>query len=275
MRIDRLPDNPRLLREVLRALSIELVDEGGDHFLESAKFESEAFADRVHARATRLESTVADIERNDPVISCGFKVGGVYETMPDGSRRQHAFATVHIEAKATLTVYAEISGLEAPDSTEDRLRREERQREQEFQELRKRATTQIASAFRDDRALRVQQLLRVQPNGNTLWQIAEIIESDLGGGITRFVSENQWTRFARSINHPIFGETARHSDGGKREAFDCVARIAREFNGRSPSCCEHEFVVFDALDPSAIGMRVAFGAAKGELELFCYKLGCA
>jgi hypothetical protein len=60
----------------------------------------------------------------------------------------------------------------------------------------------VASAFRDERALQVQRLLRGELNTMYMRHIYELILDDMDGAITELTTNSQLTRFKRSIHHP-------------------------------------------------------------------------
>jgi hypothetical protein len=210
--ISGLPDNVRLLSEIVDPLGISLVEVEGENFLVGDLFEAEESHSAVHNLALRLELIASEIERDDPAARCGFKSGPIFEYLADGSWRKHAFVTLAAHASARATASATLTVGSSPALSEDeRARLEQQRQEQEFQALCQRTIPRFVAAFHSERVRQVQQLLRGELDPLTLGHIAELIEDDLGGATRDLVSERQWTRFQRSINHPdVFGVNARH-----------------------------------------------------------------
>jgi hypothetical protein len=209
--VSSLPDDSRLLQELLAPLGFSLIAEDSGDFLVGDIFEPEQSAEAVYKTATHLEEVASEIERGDPAAQCKFKTGSVFERAENGSWRQHAFAKLEARAFAIATATGILSVSTSNLSEEEGLRLEQRRKELEFRSLRERTVPKFASAFRYPHALQVQQLLRSELDPLTLGHIADIVEDDLGAAITQLSSRNQWTRFRRSINHPdVFGVNARH-----------------------------------------------------------------
>lgn len=201
----------RLFGEVLHGLSIDLLEEDDGLFLVSEAFETLDTAGEVHKLASRVQSTIEEAAKGIPEIQLGLKIGSVFEETASG-RRIHTFITVstgHIGLTgqvATLKVEPAVQL-----STDEQKRLEEEQGEREYQRSRRTALSRIISAFRDDRALQIQRLLCGELTPHTMGHIAELIQDDIGVGMTELASDKQLTRFERSINHPhVFGEQARH-----------------------------------------------------------------
>jgi len=201
--------NDRLLREILGELSITVVEEQAGRFLVSESFEVLATPGEVHDLAMRVRSI---LEEADLQIQLKFKLGSVFEEAGGDARRKHAFLTIspaHFRIiGSTMSVKLESS---VPLSEDQRKRLEEEQREREYQQLRRKALSRVLSAFRDDRALQVQRLLRGELTPQTMGHIADLIQDDIGREMRDLISGTQLARFYRSINHPdVFGVQARH-----------------------------------------------------------------
>jgi hypothetical protein len=210
--ISDLVGDTRLIRELLAALAISIINDGGDTFLVGEVFEKQSSHDAVRDIAKRLNATISELENDDPALRCGFQIGPVHEHRADGSWSKHHFVTLEAGVLGCATLSATLTvGTSNELSEEERIRREHEAKEREFQNRCRTAIPRFVAAFRYERALQVQQLLRGEPDPLTLGHVAEIIENDLGGTIKELVSEAQWTRFQRSINHPdVFGVRARH-----------------------------------------------------------------
>ena len=208
--INDLGGDGRLLRDVLERLSIQLEEEAGNRFLIGDAFEAFGTAAEVHAFASRVQSIVT--EQADPDILMSFQIGPVAEKLEDGTLRKYVFmaargASVTVgTAQATLTVHG---GLSLSDADQKRI--EDEQKELTYQAKRRKATSRVVSALKDGRALQVQRLLRKDLKPLVMGHIADLIQDDMGGAMKSLVSNNQLTRFQRSINHQkVFGEDARH-----------------------------------------------------------------
>jgi hypothetical protein len=205
--------NKRLFCDVLRELSISVVEENGESFLVGEPFETCDTAADVHAHASRIQAIVQEVCDYVPEIEVAFSVGSVVERTADGGPRRHHFLVV--SDALHLHDIGHVASLTAAPSAH--LSEEERQRlvvqrqEQEYQHLRATAVSRIIPAVADDRALTVQRLLHGELTPQPLGHIADLIQDDFGALVTQLAPTNQWKRFYRSINHPtVFGEKARH-----------------------------------------------------------------
>jgi hypothetical protein len=203
----------RLLSDVLRELSVFVIEEDGRSFLVSEQFETRDTPAEVHAYASRIQSIVNEVCEHALEIELAFSVGSVVEETADGVRRQHHFLVVSDSIHLHVAGHVACLKVEpaAHLSEKERKRLESERREQEYQHLRAKAVSWIVAAFNDDRALTVQRLLQGDLTPQPLGHIADLIQDDLGGSVTQLASKSQWSRFYRSINHPdVFGEQARH-----------------------------------------------------------------
>jgi len=210
--VSDLNGDHRLLRDVLRELSITLLEEEDRRSLVSDEFEVLDTPGEVHELASRVQSIIEEATKGDPAIQLSFKIGSVIEETRDGGRRKHAFLTV---AAGHFRMTGHVANLEvgtlAEVSEDERRHLEEEQREREYQQLRHKALSRIVSAFRDERALQVQRLLQGELTPHTMGHIADLIQDDIGSAMRDLVPDKQLSRFYRSINHPdVFGEQARH-----------------------------------------------------------------
>jgi hypothetical protein len=207
--ISQVVGNERLLRDVLLALEIDIV-EGNTRFLVSRTFEVLDTAADVQALVTRVQITLAEVARRHAEIAAGFSIGRIIENRAEGPEITHVIVPITgVGAIALAGAMMAASGYVGL-SPEEVKRLEEQRIEQEYQQLRRTATALVVSAFRDVRARQVQRLLDGDPTPKTIGDVADLIEADIGE-LTALVSDKQLTRFRRSINHPdIFGEDARH-----------------------------------------------------------------
>lgn len=209
--VSDITGNHRLLRETLSELSIVLLQEDDGFFLVSDQFEVLDTPQEVHILATRVQSIIEEAAKGTPEIQLGLKIGTVTEETT-GGRRKHYFiiaSSGHIRLTGNAVTLKVEPAVQL--SEDERRCLEGEQREQEYKQLRRMAFSRIVSAFRDDRALQVQRLLRGDLTPQTMGHIADVIKDDMGNGITDLASADQLTRFYRSINHPdVFGEQARH-----------------------------------------------------------------
>jgi hypothetical protein len=200
----------RLLRDLLKELSIEVIEQEGELFLISDVFESMRTAGEVHAFASRIQSIDSEIGEGDPDITMNFQVGYVCEALENGQQRKHIFLAARGAAFAmsfagAVCVVQHGSSL----SEAERKRIEEEEKERAYQGKRRKAISRFVPAFRDDRALQVQRLLKTDLTPLSMGHIVDLIQAD--GSMKNLISRNQQTRFYRSINHPnVFGEQARH-----------------------------------------------------------------
>jgi hypothetical protein len=202
----------RLLRDELEEVSIRLHDEAGALFLTSDRFEALQTAAQVHELASKVQSILAEVTRDDPDIAMSFQVGQVLEEPANGELRRYVFGTFRASSFSFASVSATLVVNRGPSlSDADQKRFEKEQKELEYLNKRRRATTRFVSAFIDERALRVQQLLRNELTTQSMWHIFELIRDDMGSAMKDLVSHNRQARFERSINHPLaFGQQARH-----------------------------------------------------------------
>ena len=212
--ITGLEGNHRLLREVLGELSITILEQQAERFLVSETFETLGTPGDVRALVVRVRTILEEAGNTDPQLQLKFKIGSVFEEGKDGTRKKHAFAalsggTIRMTGRvmsATLKMEPSV-----PPSEDERKRLEEEQKEREYQHLSRKAISRIVSAFRDDRAVQVQRILHGELTPQTMSHIAELIQDDIGNVIRNLISDNQWTRFKRSISHPdVFGVQSRH-----------------------------------------------------------------
>jgi hypothetical protein len=209
--ISELSSNRRLLEDVLGVLSIRVLEENGQFLLESDHFEKLTTPSEVHAYASRIRAIAEEVKKHNPEVDCVFSVGTVVERSPDGIRRHHFLvvsSTVHIHCSG----HAAVIRVEPTQHTsEQRAQREFEVQERKHAKLRERAVARIISAVRHEHALTVQQLLQEEVTPQVLGHIVDIIQDDMGGGLSTLMSETQKSRFYRSINHPkVFGRDARH-----------------------------------------------------------------
>jgi len=211
--ISGIEGNERLLRDVLDALKITIIEEQGSRFLTSEKFDSLKTAGEVRDEAKRIRRILDEAAVEDAAMRGTFTVGSsVLEERPGEPRRKHGFVdiiagTLQIRGHAAVMAV----GISVSLSEDDRRRIEEEQKERDYQRLRQRATLLVVSGYRDERVLQVRHLLRGDLTPNTMGHIAELIEADLGDAINELASGKQWSSFNGSINHPdAVGAQARH-----------------------------------------------------------------
>jgi hypothetical protein len=203
----------RLLRDVLEALSIRLHEQAGHLFLIGDPFEALETAGEVHALASRIQSRITEVGKDNFDIPMSFQIGHVLEELENGEQRRHLF----MSALGSAVCFATVGGVSLVVnrglflSEAERTRIEEIEKEAAYQKKRRKATACVVSAFRDHRALEVQRLLVGDLNPQTMGHIADLIQDDIGGAMKDLVPRNQLKRFYRSINHPeVFGKDARH-----------------------------------------------------------------
>jgi hypothetical protein len=203
----------RLLRDVLEARSLRLDEQAGELFLIGDPFEELETAGEVHALASRVQSIVKEIGEEDSDIHMSFRLGEVWEEPENGEpRRGYVFLTGHSSAYCFASAGVSLGVVRGLSLSEaERQRIEDEEKELAYKKKCRKAISRFASAFLDDRALQVQRLLRKELTPQTMGHIADLIQADIGGAMRALVSNNQLTRFYRSINHPdVFGEQARH-----------------------------------------------------------------
>ena len=160
----------------------------------------------------KFSRILTEVTQDDPGIAMTFQVGPVLEEPGNGEVRTYVFVALRATSLSFASAHATLTVGRGPSlSDADRKRIEEEQKELEYLNKRRKATTRFVSAFVDERALRVQRLLRNELTTQSMWHIFELIEDDMGGAMKDLVSHNRQTRFERSINHPLaFGQQARH-----------------------------------------------------------------
>jgi hypothetical protein len=175
-------------------------------------FEALQTAAQVYELASKVQSILTEVTRDDPDIAMTFQVGQVLEVVANGELRKYVFAALRATSFSFASIHPTLIVGPGPSLCDaDRKRAEKEQKEQAYLNKRRKATRRFVSAFTDDRALRVQRLLRNGLTTQSMWHIFELIQDDMGGAIKDLVSHNRRTRFKRSINHPLaFGQQARH-----------------------------------------------------------------
>jgi hypothetical protein len=196
--------NRRLLSDLLGALSLNLCEESGRLIVQSSHFERLGTPSEVHGYASRICKIIEEVGRHNPEFDCSFSVGTVVERTDTGIRRHHFLvvsSAVHIHCSGHPTL---IRGEPEQLTPEELADREHQENERKYAELRKRAVSRVVSAVRHNQALIVQQLLGEEQTPQVLGHIIDIIQDDLGLGLSKLLSANQQSRFYRSINHPKF-----------------------------------------------------------------------
>jgi hypothetical protein len=211
--VTTIEGDERLLRDILAEFKISIIEDGAARYLVSERFDVHETPQGARKDAQDVRAVIDQVSSEEPDSKATFTVGNVFEKKADGSWGEHLFidiAPASLAITCQLGIMATIS-VTASASDEDRRRIEEENKEREYQRRRRVAVSRVLSAYRDERALQVQRLLRGELTPLALGHIYEIIESDVGDGMTDFASRNQQSRFTRSINHPdVFGGQARH-----------------------------------------------------------------
>ena len=216
--ISKFNGDRRLLRDVLAGLSAGLVEEDGHLFLTSAAFEALDESGAVRERATPIESAINGASYGDLADRLRLTLGSlVVEQKADGPRREHHVIRVDVvEMRNTCHAVGVVEGASATLPEDERKRIEAELREREYQRSLRVALSRAKSAYQDDQARKVQQLLRGGLDVPTLWHIFELIQDDMGGAVKGLAPVNQLERFERSMNHPAaLGDQARHAVSNK------------------------------------------------------------
>lgn len=210
--ISQRKGDDRLLRDVLEEVSIRLHEEAGELFLTSDRFDAVETAAQVHQLASQVQSILAEVAEDDPDIAMSFQVGAVLEKLLNEALRRCVFLNARGASFSFGTGHAIATIAPGPSLTEaDRRKIEEEKKEQAYLNKRRKAVSRFVPAFLNGRALQVQRLLQKELNAQSMGHIADLIQSDMGDEMRDLVSQNQLTRFYRSINHPdVYGEQARH-----------------------------------------------------------------
>lgn len=204
----------RLLEDVLAGLSASLVEEDGQLYLTSVEFEALDKSGDVHAQAISIVAAINGVNYGDLADRLRLTLGSVVaEQKEDGRRLKHHVLVLEAAAfHITGHSAAVFVGANANLPEDERKRIEAELVERDYQRSLRVALSRARSAYRDDQARRVQQLLQAELDTHALWHVFEIIENDMGGAITNLASANQLTRFTRSVNHPkVYGDSARHA----------------------------------------------------------------
>lgn len=211
--VTTIEGDERLLRDILAEFHISIMEDGAARYLVSERFDVHDTPQGAREDAEGIRAVLDRVSSEEPDSKATFTVGNVFEKKADGFWREHLFTDIGL-ASLAITAKVGVMGtisVTTSASDEDRKRIEEENKEREYQRRRRVAVSRVVSAYRDERCLQVQRLLRGELTPLALGHIYEIIESDVGGGMTDFASRNQQSRFTRSINHPeVFGGQARH-----------------------------------------------------------------
>lgn len=210
----------RLLSDILRRFSLEVIEMDGVKYLRGKPLEGNSAPQEVYAVAKRIEDILKESATRPPYPEASFSVGG---KVLDLSVPEPARTCIFVRGASSVQANYSSGGAVSVGPTvamtdeerlrqeEERLRQEKEQREHEYQRVLELTSVAVLSAFADENALMVQRLLAAPLQPLELGHIAEIIESDLGGLKRNLASIAEWTRFNRSINHPVvFGQAARH-----------------------------------------------------------------
>jgi hypothetical protein len=207
--VKSIEGHERLLRDVLQRFDVAIVEEQGERRIVSPMFDAEKTPQDVRKLAQRICGSIDKATSDQAQIRLKVDLGNVYELKPDGSLGEHVFVDVDL-ASLTITGHAAFMGVtEAVGlSDEDRQRIATEKQEREYQDGLRVALSRCLSLYRDNRALRIQQLLQGELDTLDMWHIFEILKPD----IAAIASEKQVIRFKRSINHPAaFGTESRHA----------------------------------------------------------------
>lgn len=196
--------NLRLLKDVLKELSLKVEEQEGHLLLSGLQLETMETPSEVNAYVRRVSDIAAEVSKHPPSIELGFSVGAVLQKTESGTSRHHFLVVSDAVHLHMATHVALIRGTPADALSEEELRRqEEAQRERQYQELRSSAVARLVSAVKHERALTVQRLLSQEATPQVLGHIADIIKDDLGSDMYALASKNQMSRFYRSINLPL------------------------------------------------------------------------
>lgn len=204
----------RLLRDVLAGLSAGLIEEDGQLFLTSAEFEALGKSGDVHTQATRIVAAINGANYGDLADWLRLTLGSlVAEQKEDGRRlKHHVLVLEAAEFHVTGHSAALFVGANANLPEDDRKRIEADLKEREYQRHLRTAKSRVRSAYRDDQARKVQQLLQAELDTQTLYHIFEIVRGDMKGAFEKLATKDQQARFTHSMNHPkVLGEKARHA----------------------------------------------------------------
>jgi hypothetical protein len=208
-----LSGNGRLMADVLQRLSLAIIEEHGRSFLHGQSLDRLPTASDAYAFAKKLEGVLKETTERSPEVNIGLSIGNrVLDLVLDEPARTNIFLQGSPSIQKNTSSSGAISVTWSAEVTEEqRSRLQQEHEERQYQQLYRKATVQIVSAFIDERALTVQRLLVGRLEPLELGHIADIVEVDMGDAKYSLAPKSQWTRFYRSINHPsVFGPSARH-----------------------------------------------------------------
>lgn len=171
----------RLLADVLRELSMALVEVNGALFLTGERLETLETPSDAYEYASKLQEVVRQVCYRAPRIGLGFSLGGVVEASADGGERRHYFLEVHDSVHLHEAAQVELLIATSAENVSDEERQclDAERAEQEYQRLRRIAVCRIVSAVADDRALTVQRLLSGELTPLSLGHVADLIQDEL------------------------------------------------------------------------------------------------
>jgi hypothetical protein len=176
-------------------------------------FETCESADTVWAAASRFRERLCRFGELDAELQVRLVLGPVCEHLGDGSVRRHHFLTAETGVYTLTGFGTTLTHRTASISEDERQEALQRAEERARRERREKAVKLAAAAAVDERVLQVMELLQVpDPTGTQLGHIVDLIRDARGGDLSAFATENEMTRFERSINHPkVMGLNARHA----------------------------------------------------------------
>ena len=182
------------LPDLFEGTSYRVFKEGEHYYLWSSEFQNLADAYSVHERAVAtlevLNGAAAAILNNARPID----VGAVVHIDAEGTRKASVFASAHSVVRTRARATVEVTG--------GKIRRESGK----HWEL-----DRVISDEKVQRALRI--FGTVPRNWPSLYNVFEIIQSDVGGGMVklRWTTTGELRRFKHSANSPAaVGRDARH-----------------------------------------------------------------
>lgn len=175
------------------------------------KYREYESAGLVREDVIQLQSRLSEIGAVEDV-DLDIKVGDVWKQNTDGSVNKYGFAELvgGVVAGGTMKCGTS-SNLDLSEEARARLIAEAQRIENA--QKRKAQISRIRLAIDKPIVVQIMKLLKVSSLSMTeAGHIVELIQDDLRGDLSEFATNNEITRFKRSINHPaIMGLGARHA----------------------------------------------------------------
>jgi len=207
-----------LVDDILKQAGYKLTSEESVQFrklLGHPKYREYATASEVHADAKHLTETLRRLS-DFYGTAMGIDIGAIQSKQPDGRASKHILA----EGQAAISV--SMSGIGTVTSNlgipEEQCRILLKEAELKAAERKRMSIIRRGgAALQRPRILEVMELMNIpEPTTTELGHIIELIQDECEGGIGKYASGNQLSRFNHSINHPdVFGLKARHAVSAK------------------------------------------------------------